>query len=267
MNHFQNSSGHNQGGDWSQGGQSPQYAQAGGQPHQPSPRGGARVVAQADENTRSTFIRRTYAHLVGAVFLCVALMALFVNSPFAEPVIGMMFAHQYSWLIVLAIFMGFSWMGDAMAHRVDSKGLQYIGLTVGVGAYAIILTPLVLMAAVMSGPGLLINALLLTFLVFGALTAVVFVTGFDFSILRIGLIIGSVLALGAIVGGVLFGFTLGLGFAVAMVGLSSAMIVYQTSNVLHQYHPSQHVGAALGLFSSLGMLFWYILSIFMSLDG
>ncbi len=264
MNQHRNHDRPPQGNDWQQPNQAQHQQRA---QRRPKNYAGAGAVAHSDEATRSAFIKRTYAHLAGAIFMCMALMTIFINSPFAEPILGLMFVHEYAWLVVLGIFMGFSWLGDSMAHNVESKGMQYIGLTVGVGAYAIILTPLVLTAAYQSGPGLLLNALLLTLLVFGVLTAVVFKTGYDFSILRTGLIIGTVLAFGAIGAGILFGFTLGLGFAVAMVGLSSAMIVYQTSNVLHQYHPEQHVGAALGLFSSLGMLFWYIVSIFLSLDG
>jgi FtsH-binding integral membrane protein len=48
-----------------------------------------------------------------------------------------------------------------------------------------------------------------------------------------------------------------------MVVVASASILYNTSNVLHRYHPSQHVAASLTLFASVALLFWYILRIFM----
>ncbi|MFT7119545.1 MAG: FtsH-binding integral membrane protein [Flavobacteriales bacterium] len=64
----------------------------------------------------------------------------------------------------------------------------------------------------------------------------------------------------------MFGFDLGLLFSGAMVLLAAGTILYQTSNLVHKYHTDQYVGAALGLFSSLMLLFWYILSIFMSRD-
>ncbi len=252
---------------WS-GGQEPQSGGDWQQPRRPRGRGQKQVNPQAaafaSVEERAQFIRRTYTHLMGAIFGCVAMMALFMNSPAYEPVMTMMVS--VNWLWILGLFIAFSWMGDIMAHRVDSKGLQYIGLLVGVGAFAIILTLPVSMAAhphYGGGPEVLVQALLLTGITFAALTAVVFKTGQDFRILRTGLIVMSVLAFGAIAAGALFGFTLGLGFSVIMIGFSSAMIVYQTSEILHHYRTDQHVGAALGLFSSIGMLFWYILSIFM----
>ena len=73
--------------------------------------------------------------------------------------------------------------------------------------------------------------------------------------------IGFFVALGLIVAGTLFGFNLGLWFSVGMILLASGSILYQTSNMVHKYNEDQYVGAALGLFASLMLLFWYILSI------
>ena len=264
------------GGDWQQP-RRQQAGSAGGDWQQPRRRGRQRsavrpgevAAAQALPKERIGFIRRTYAYLTGTIFLCVAMMGLFINSPFFEPV--MTFMVSTSWLVVLALFIGFSWLGDWMAHRVESKGLQYIGLLVGVGAYAVIFSYLMLMSGAFSpdygvDSSVLVQAMALTLVTFGALTAVVFITKKDFSVLRTGLIIMTVLALGAIVAGTLFGFTLGLGFAVAMVGFCSAIIVYQTSNILHHYPTDRHVGASLALFSSIGMLFWYLFMI-LGIDG
>ncbi|MEM7675384.1 MAG: Bax inhibitor-1 family protein, partial [Myxococcota bacterium] len=50
----------------------------------------------------------------------------------------------------------------------------------------------------------------------------------------------------------------------AMVVFAGGAIVYQTSNIVHEYRPGQHVAAALALFASVALLFWYILRIFMS---
>ena len=254
------------------------------QPRQQPPQGGRRgrksrsrsavgpgqiSAAQAIPEERMAFIRRTYSWLTGTIFLCVAMMAVFMHSPAFEPV--MTFMVSSNWLIVLGLFIGFSWLGDWMAHSVEGKGIQFIGLLVGVGAYAIIFSYLMLVSGALTpeygvGGSTLIQALMLTLTTFGALTAVVFITKKDFSILRTGLIVMSVLALGAIAGGVLFGFTLGLGFAVAMVGFCAAIIVYQTSNILHHYPTDRHVGASLALFSSIGMLFWYLFMI-LGMDG
>ena len=61
----------------------------------------------------------------------------------------------------------------------------------------------------------------------------------------------------------IFGFNLGLFFSFAMVAVACAAILYHTSNVLHRYRTDQHVAAALALFASVALLFWYILQIFM----
>jgi len=51
-----------------------------------------------------------------------------------------------------------------------------------------------------------------------------------------------------------------------MVGLASASILYDTSNVLRHYSEDSHVAAALELFASVALMFWYVLQLFMSLN-
>ena len=53
-------------------------------------------------------------------------------------------------------------------------------------------------------------------------------------------------------------------FTYAMIALACGYILYHTSNVLHHYRIGQHVAAALALFASVALLFWYILQLFMS---
>ncbi len=79
-----------------------------------------------------------------------------------------------------------------------------------------------------------------------------------------GLRFGGVIALVAIVAAVFFGFELGTWFSVAMVGFAGAAILYDTSNVLHRYPEDRYISAALQLFASVAMMFWYILRMFMS---
>jgi 8-oxo-dGTP pyrophosphatase MutT (NUDIX family) len=69
-----------------------------------------------------------------------------------------------------------------------------------------------------------------------------------------------------LVNAMLFGFNLGLWFSVAMCLLAGGSILYQTSNLINQYTSDDYIPAALGLFASLMLLFWYVLSIFMSRD-
>ncbi len=107
---------------------------------------------------------------------------------------------------------------------------------------------------------------LFTLIGFAGLTAVAFVTRKDFSFLRGMLMWGGVVAMLAIVGGILFGFELGTWFSVAMIGFAGAAILYDTSNVLHHFPEDRYVGAALQLFASVALMFWYVLRLFMSSD-
>jgi hypothetical protein len=115
-----------------------------------------------------------------------------------------------------------------------------------------------------AGQHVIAQAGLMTLAVFGGLTMAVFITRQDFSFLGPILCVISWLVLGLILIAVLFGISLGTWFSFAMVGLASAYIIYDTSNVLHHYRTDQYVGAALELFASVALLFWYILRIIMN---
>ena len=49
-----------------------------------------------------------------------------------------------------------------------------------------------------------------------------------------------------------------------MVVLASGYILFYTSNILHEYRTDQYVAAALALFASVALLFWWVLRIFMA---
>ena len=113
------------------------------------------------------------------------------------------------------------------------------------------------------GQQLAAQAGLVTLAVFAGLTLVVAVTGKNFSFLGPFLAVCTFAALGLIVASLIFGFTLGIVFIVAMVVLASGYILYSTSRVMHEYREDQHVAAALELFAAVALLFWYILQLFM----
>ena len=226
------------------------------------------VVAQAPVDARTAFIRRTYAHLAGAIAAFALLETALMSIPGIEDkVFGLLGASRYSWLIVLGLFIGASWIADNWARNETSRGMQYLGLGLYVVVEAIIFLPLLLMARAMTGDASLISqAGLLTGALFLGLTAIALTTRKDFSFLGGFLKIGFLVALGLIVIGVFFqGFTLGLWFSGAMVLLAAGSILYTTGNMIHHYRTDQHVSAALGLFAAVALLFWYILRILMSL--
>ncbi|MDH3584908.1 MAG: Bax inhibitor-1 family protein, partial [Phycisphaerae bacterium] len=52
----------------------------------------------------------------------------------------------------------------------------------------------------------------------------------------------------------------------AMIAFMCGYILYHTSNVMHHYHTTQHVVAALALFAAVATLFWYVLQFVMSMQ-
>ncbi|MCY1081367.1 Bax inhibitor-1/YccA family protein [Archangium lansingense] len=225
---------------------------------------GGMIAAEAPASERATFIRKTYLHLGGAVLAFIAVEAALLNSPLAQPLVQTMLGGRMSWLIVLGAFMLVGWVADRWARSATSPAMQYLGLGLYVVAEAIIMLPLLYVAAYFSkDPNIIAKAGVLTGLVFVGLTGTVFLTKRDFSWLRPALMIAGFAALGLIVVSLIFGFTLGTLFAAVMVVVAAGYILYYTSNVLHHYPVGSHVAAALALFSSVALLFWYILRIFM----
>ncbi|HYW07336.1 MAG TPA: Bax inhibitor-1 family protein, partial [Longimicrobium sp.] len=110
--------------------------------------------------------------------------------------------------------------------------------------------------------GAITSAAVATLVGFTGLTLVAMYSGKDFTFLGSTLRWAGVCALVLIVCGVLFGFELGVFFSVAMVAFAGAAILYETSKVLNQYPEDRYVAAALALFASVALLFWYVLRIF-----
>lgn len=223
------------------------------------------VAADAGPAERSQFLRRTYMHLAGAILAFVALEAVLLNSPIAPAMMKLMVGGNFSWLIVLGLFMGVSWLAQSWALSGASLALQYAGLGLYIVAEAIIFIPLLYVAAFYSSPDVIPMAAMISIGLFLGLTGVVVTTRIDFSFLRGFIVIGGFVALGIIVASILFGFNLGVIFAGAMVLFAAAAILYSTSNVFLHYRTDQYVAASLSLFASIALLFWYILRILLSL--
>ncbi|MBA3634565.1 MAG: Bax inhibitor-1 family protein [Acidobacteria bacterium] len=221
-------------------------------------------AAEALPEERASFIRKTYAHLAGAVLIFTLMEAYLIHSGAGLAIAQTMLGGRFSWLIVLGAFMGVSMLATWWANSQTSRAMQYMGLGLYLVAEVIIFLPLLyIVASYADGYQIFAKAGLVTGGLFLGLTSVVFLTRKDFSFLGPILAIGGFVALGLIVASLLFGFTLGNVFSFAMVAFAGGAILYQTSGILHQYRPNQHVAASLALFASVALLFWYIIRIFM----
>lgn len=234
----------------------------------PASSGQLPVAALAEEWDRAAFVRRTYGHLAGAIAAFAGIEALiFTQIPQAtlHNLVGRM-VSGWNWLFVLGAMMLVSWFAQRWATSSASQGMQYLGLSLYVIAEAIIFVPILFIASRYGGPATIPTAGIITGLVFGGLTAVVFISRADLSGLGKYLWMGGFLALGFILCSIFFGFQLGILFNVALIGLACGYILYDTSNVMHHYRLDQHVAASLALFASVATLFWYILRIVMEFN-
>jgi hypothetical protein len=170
----------------------------------------------------------------------------------------------------MVVSIGTHWL----AEQTRSRPLHYIGLGLYVIAEALIFVPLLAIVQWKTGeivargggdPNIIRDAAIITLGVFGALTLSVFITKKDFSFLRTALVIAGAVALGLIALSLIFGFNLGIVFAVAMVLLAAGQILYETSQVMAHYDPEDYVGASLSLFASVALMFWYVIRIVMKL--
>jgi FtsH-binding integral membrane protein len=222
-------------------------------------------VAQAGENERAAFITKTYLHLAGAIIAFVVLECILLSLPITEQMIGLMVGQQYSWLFVMGGFVAVSWIANSWALSSVSLGKQYAGLGLFVVAEAIVMAPMLYFAQAFH-PDIIATAGITTLGLLAVLTTVVFITRTDFSFMRSILLFGGIASLGLVACAVIFGFELGPIFTYAMIALACGYILYDTSNIMHHYRTTQYVAAALALFASVALLFWYVLRLFMSKD-
>lgn len=211
-------------------------------------------------DSRSVFITRTYTHLVGGIlgFILVE-MGLF-ESGLAGQILGYM--QHLPWMLILGAFMLIGWLASRTAQTSTSIGMQYFAYGAYVVAEAIIFVPLLYFAN-LKAPGTIDSATLVTLLGAGGLMLVAHQTRKDFSFMRAILMWGGILALIAIVGALVFGLQLGTWFSVAMIGFAGAAVLYDTSNIIHYYPEDRYVSAAMQLFASIALMFWYVLRLLM----
>jgi len=223
-------------------------------------------AANALPEQRASFIRKTYLLLAAAIVGFIVVEGFLFQSGAAYVITNTIFGKGgIGWLAVLLPFIGISWVANRWAVSESSTAVQYLGLGVYVVAEALIFAPLIFLSmAYTQDPTVLLKAGVVAVGLFLGITAVVFLTKTDFSFLGSILAVAGFAALGLIVASILFGFTLGNIFAFAMVAFAGTAILYNTSNVLHRFNTNQHVAAALTLFASIALLFWYVLRIFTS---
>lgn len=212
-------------------------------------------AAQASVEDRSKFIWKTYAHVVGAIFAFVGVVAYIIQAGMVEGLTNFMIANPW---IMLIVFIGGSYGARHVAHATRSTAIQYAAMAGLIVLYGAVFAPTIFIANQYQ-PGVVDSAAGVTLLGSVGLIAVAMVTRKDFSFLRGIAVFGSWLAITAIASSMFFGFELGQWFALAVIALLGITILFQTSNILHHYPTNMYVAASLELFSSIVILFMWIL--------
>ncbi|HUH26454.1 MAG TPA: Bax inhibitor-1 family protein [Flavobacterium sp.] len=226
--------------------------------------GTIQLVAQATKQEQAVFYKKAYLNLGLGLVTFVILESIFLQiQPLVEFMLSL--TQGYLWLVLLGGFMGISYVAQNMAYNNTVKSKQYLGYFLYILVQALIFIPLLYIAISYTGSlALLTQAVVITGSLFLGLTFIVFSTKADFSFLHSILTIGFFVALGTIAAGMIFGFDLGLWFSVGMIVLASGSILYDTYQIKNNFETNQYVPAALSLFASLMLLFWYVLRLLMS---
>lgn len=223
------------------------------------------AVATVGVSDRVAFLRKTYAHLGVALLAFAALtggllrFAPETSYKFSRWALG----GSLNWLLFLIGFMVAGYVAERLARSESSRGLQYLGLGISIGAFALLLQPLLWKLIIVFGTrgmaSLVMQATVITLAIFVGLTLTVFLTKKDFSFMRGFLVVCTFAAIGTIIASMAFGFSLGAIFCGLIILLMSGYILYETSVILKEFPPTAHVAAALMLFSTIATLFSYVL--------
>src|SRR5262245_45845159 len=184
------------------------------------------IAANARKSERLAFIRRTYAHLTGAVIAFVILTTVLVKAGVGLKFIQTLQANNAAWLGVLVLFIAGGFAAQYLARSTASKPTQYLGLALYVVLWSIIFLPILTIAEIrFPGKYIAASAGLMTLIVFAGLTAAVFLTKKDFSFLGTGIMVLRFIAMGMIVCAIFFGLNLGIWFSVELFGLAEGVIL------------------------------------------
>ena len=221
-------------------------------------------VSSLAVESRSQFIWKCYAHVVGAILSLIAVEYYLFASGAAGAIANAMLQSP---MMVVIGFIALSWGAGHVAHRLESTAAQYAAFAVFVVLWAVMFVPILAMAMIYGqqrGINIIEDAAIVTVFGCAGLIATVMITRKDFSFLRGVMVWGFFIAIGLIIASLAFGWHLGTWFSVGMIGFAGLAVLYDTSNIMHHYPEDKYVAASMALFASIAMMFFYILRLFMS---
>ena len=212
------------------------------------------TVANASVEVRANFIRKTYVLFLAGILTAVIAGAICLRTP--QVYLAVTNLLTSSPLLFVGIFLGSSFLAQAVS-RVE--GLNYIALFGFTGLLGLLIAPIVDTYA----PKVIGEAGFLTIVIFGALTAYAFVSGKNFSFIGGFIFVGMVAVVLAGLANMFWFKSSGFSYWIAWGSLlmSSGYVLYQTSNMIHEYDERGYCSAALGLFISFFNIFMSLLRI------
>lgn len=225
------------------------------------------MVSAVSENERGAFLTRVYLNLTGAVLALAAIETLLFAFVGCENIVRAISANSIVAMIgVLALCLVGPFVADMILNSARSRAGQYAALGFHVLLEAAIITPLLAFAAAFLGYEVIWSAVGLTAAVFVTLSAMTLMLRANFSFLLPILSVGAIASVGAVVFSLIFGFSLGIWFSVAMIVLACGYILYETSVALQVATVDADVVVSIMLFTSVMTLFFYILRLVMELS-
>lgn len=213
-------------------------------------------VANSSGEVRLEFLRKTYA-----LFMLGIVVTLLVGAATlqVQPLMAASLAVWRMPLLALVLLFGLS-IGAQAVSRVE--GLNYVALFGFTGLIGWLFTPLLAFYELRQ-PGILGQAAALTTIMFGSLTAYVFVSKKDFSFMGGLLFVGLI---GLILGGLVNAFLLHSPFTSYIMAwftllLFSGYVLYDTSNIMLRYDSRGYCSAALSLYLDFFNMFMAIVRI------
>lgn len=255
----------------------------------------AGAVATLGVSDRVAFLRKTYG-LLGVSLVAFALLSagilVYAQNFSWEFSRWAMFSGGMGWVLVLGLFIGATMLAQRLSLSETSRGLQYVGLGIGILAQALLMQPILWLLLMQFGDhvvmssfssltlsrhyvvhmnaqttSIIMQAVVITLSIFVGLTVTVFVTRKDFSFLRGMLSVGTFALLGVALASWMFGFNVGALYCGFGILLMSGYILYETSQVMSSFPPSGYVAAALILFTTVATLFRFVLTILIQLNS
>ncbi len=220
-------------------------------------------AAFATQSERTTFLRQTYLHLSVAILAFIGLLAGLTQMVTPERVLEQVEPLGGAlWIAVLAMFVLSSCIARYIAAKNPSRVIQYGTLATYVLISALLLWPLIAKALVID-PDMPRTVAIATLIIFGGMTLFGYATNHDYTWLGYYLMLGGLALAAFVVLGAFSqsGFGPGLWISVGLIVVAALFILYDTSNILHQYRTDQHIAASLSLFAAVSLLVWHFLRV------